>query len=193
MEMLLQVIAAGVAIVFFGCGGIAHFDTRHIVFQADAAAIARSSELVVLQAYNGRHFRGKESLSMLLGLEEHAQRKVVKPSADGVFRVNFTPFMRADIFWVIPPFFGLFIDNGSYLLIRLDGGAVYGLSIEEDSLKKAYHLGPRNRLVEIRQDELPFIVGVQPAKQGERTLEIRITPRLLAAASTCGRRDSHGL
>jgi hypothetical protein len=190
--MLLRVIATGVAFVLVGCGGIAHLDTRPILFEADAAAIARSAELVIFQAYNGRHFRGKESLSILLGLEEDHQRKVVKPSADGVFRVNFTPFMRADIFWVIPPFFALFIDNGSYLLIRLDGGAVYGIAIEEGSLKKAYHLGPRNRLVEIRQSELPFVVNVQAATQEERTLEIRLMARSQAATPTSRRKDSYG-
>ena len=182
--MLPRVIATAGALALVGCGGIAHLDTRSIRFEADAAAIAGSAELVVFQAYNGRHFRGKESLSILLGFEENHHRKVVKPSADGVFRVNFTPFMRADIFWVIPPFFGLFIDNGSYLLVRLDGGAVYGLAIEEGSLKKAYHLGPRNRLVEIRPGELPFVVDVQAATQEERTLEIRLLARSEAATST---------
>jgi hypothetical protein len=186
--MLLRVSAAAVATVLVGCGGIAHLSTSPILFEADAAAIDPSAELVVFQAYNGREFRGNESLSILLGSEEHPQRKVVKPSADGIFRVSFTPFMRADVFWVIPPLFGMFIDHGSYLLIRLNGGAVYGFSMEEGSLRKAYRLGPRNRLFEIRQHELPF-VEARTAAQEDATLEIRLMPRLLGRYWTRGPTD----
>jgi len=187
--MLLRVIAAAAAIVLVGCGGITHLSTSPILFEADAAAIDQPAEVVVFQAYNGRHFRGKESLSILLGLEEHPQRKVVKPSANGVFRVDFTSFMRGDVFWVIPPFFGIFIDHGSYLLIRLDGGAVYGFSIDDGSVRQAYRLGPRNRLVEIQQNELPFVVEAQVAIQEVGTLEIRLKPQSHAATPTSGQRD----
>jgi hypothetical protein len=180
--MLSRVVTAGVAVVLVGCGGIAHLTTSPILFEADAAAVNRSASLVVVQAYNGREFRGEESLTILLGSKEHPQRKVVTPSADGVFRVDFGPFMRADIFWVIPPFLGLFIDHGSYVLIRFDEGAAYGLSIEDGSLKQAYRFGPQNRLVKISQNELPFVVEAEVASQEEGVLEIRLKPQSSAAA-----------
>jgi hypothetical protein len=149
------------------CGGVADLLVGPVaVTYGDAVGQRCAGSVTVYEAYDKADLKEAGTRDILLNDVKNLRKKLV---SCGAGKVVVSGFMRAAIFWVIPPVGTAFANTGNYFLIRYRDGQVYGIAVDGKTIKylKADADG---KLKNSPEAALPFRVTQAGSKDIELTL-----------------------